>query len=98
MMAGISALTSWGVGRLNALIAALPPLPQNPGEAAIAFQLRQVQYAAEQSVTLTLRVLHQTFTLAALLCLVALLPAFLLTRRDDRGGADPDLPRVRGFR
>ena len=56
-----------------------------------------MQYAAEQSVALTLRVLHQTFTLAALLCLVALLPAFLLTRRADRGVADPNLPRVRGF-
>ncbi len=60
MMAGLSALTSWGVGRLNAALAALPPLTPNPGEDPVAFQLRQVNFLAEQSLALTFDVLQRS--------------------------------------
>ena len=81
MMVGLSALTSWGAGRLNTLVQALPPLAQQPGETVAAFLQRQLQYQAEQVSTLTLQILHQTFAIAGILCLIALLPAALLTRR-----------------
>jgi MFS family permease len=95
MMAGISALTSWGVSRLNALIAELPPLAQNPGEPVAAYLQRQAQYAAEQSIALTLDVLQRTFTIAGVICLVALVPALLLAHRADAGG---EAPRLGGLR
>ncbi|HEX5504731.1 MAG TPA: MFS transporter [Thermomicrobiales bacterium] len=96
MMAGISALTSWGVGRLDALIAALPSLAQRPGETQAAFLQRQLQYAGEQSIALTLQVLHQTFVIAGVICLVALVPALLLARRG--GAASREAPPLRGLR
>lgn len=81
MMVGLSALTSWGAGRLNALVQALPPLAQQPGEPVAAFLQRQLQHQAEQVSAITLDILHQTFAIAGVICLVALLPAALLTRR-----------------
>ncbi|HET8626942.1 MAG TPA: MFS transporter [Thermomicrobiales bacterium] len=96
MMVGISALTSWGVSRLDALIAALPPLTQRPGETQAAFLQRQIEYAGEQSIALTLQVLHQTFVIAGVICLVALVPALLLGRRG--GAAAGEAPPLRGLR
>jgi hypothetical protein len=81
MMVGLSALTSWGAGRLNELVKALPPLAQNPGEPTGAFLQRQLQYQAEQVSTLTLQILHQTFAIAGVICLIALIPAAFLSRR-----------------
>ena len=81
MMVGLSALTSWGAGRLNELVKALPPLAQNPGEPIGAFLQRQLQYQAEQVSTLTLQILHQTFAIAGVICLIALIPAAFLSRR-----------------
>lgn len=81
MMVGLSALTSWGVRRLNAALAATLPLTPNPGEDPIAFQVRQVNFLAERGVTLTFETLLWTFGVAAVICLAALVPALLLDRR-----------------
>jgi MFS family permease len=81
MMIGLSALTSWGAGRLDELVKALPPLAQNPGEPTGAFIQRQLQHQAEQVSALTLQILHQTFAIAGVICLVALIPAAFLARR-----------------
>lgn len=97
MMAGLSALTSWGVRRLNAVLTALPPLTPNPGEDLIAFQVRQLNYIADRTVDFTFDVLQQTFVIAAFICLAALLPALLLARRD-HAREDADVPPIRGFR
>lgn len=86
MMVGLSALTSWGAGRLNTLVQALPPLAQQPGEPLATFLQRQLQYQAEQVAALTLQILHQTFAIAGALCLLALVPALLLARGE--GGDD----------
>jgi hypothetical protein len=83
-MVGLSALTSWGAGRLNALVQALPPLAQLPGETAAAYLQRQLQYQAEQVANITLHILHQTFAIAGVICLIALIPAALLSRRAAR--------------
>lgn len=87
MMVGLSALTSWGVRRLNAALAATPPLTPNPGEDPIAFQVRQVNFLAERGVTLTFETLQWTFAVAAVICLAALVPAVLLGRRTGEGRA-----------
>ena len=81
MMIGLSALTSWGTGQLNTLVQALPKLAQQAGEPTGTFLQRQLQYQAEQVSTLTLQILHQTFAIAGVICLIALLPAAFLTRR-----------------
>jgi EmrB/QacA subfamily drug resistance transporter len=96
MTVGISALTSWGSGRLNQAILALPPLTQQPGETLAAYYTRQAQYAAEQTVTLTAGVLHQTFALAGAICLVAIVPALALGARHQH--ATTDQPGLRGLR
>jgi len=77
MMVGLSALTSYGLGRFNALVRELPlPLPR-PAETAEALARRQADYAqAVQSATVT--VFHELFLAAALVCLLALVPALLL--------------------
>jgi MFS family permease len=84
MMLGLSALTSWGAGRLNDLVQALPPLTQNPGEPIAAFLQRQLEYQAEQVATLTLQILHDTFAIAGVICLIALIPAAFLSPRAAR--------------
>ncbi len=81
MMLGISALTSWGASRLNTLVQALPPLAQQPGEPLATYLQRQLQYQAEQVSTITLQILHQTFAIAGVICLLALLPAAFLAHR-----------------
>ena len=80
MMVGLSALTSWGASRLNDLVQALPPLAQQPGEPVGAFLQRQLHYQAEQVSVITLDILHQTFAIAGVICLLALVPAALLSR------------------
>src|SRR5262245_1052033 len=79
MMIGLSALTSYGLGRFNALVRGLPlPLPR-PAETAEALARRQADYLqAVQAATVA--VFHDLFLAAALLCLLALLPALLLRR------------------
>jgi hypothetical protein len=70
MILGLAALTSWGLARFNQLLAATP--------------LRQ-----RADATLITTLLHQVYTeiflAAAVLCVVALLPAALLWRK--RGAA-----------
>lgn len=80
MTVGLSALTSWGSGQLDTRIKALPSLTQNPNETLIAFTQRQLEYQAQQVTTITLDILHQTFAIAGVICLLAILPALLLAR------------------
>jgi len=79
MTLGLSALTSWGAGQLDTLVRALPSLTQRADESLGAFLTRQTEYQAQQVLVLTLDILHQTFAIAGVLCLLALLPAALLS-------------------
>jgi len=81
MTLGLSALTSWGAGQLDTLVRALPSLTQRADESLGAFLTRQTEYQAQQVLVLTLDILHQTFAIAGVLCLLALLPASLLSGR-----------------
>lgn len=82
MTLGLSALTSWGAARLDTLVKALPPLAQRPDEPLPAFLTRQLEYQGQQVASLTLDILHQTFAVAGVLCLLALLPAWFLVVRE----------------
>lgn len=80
MTVGLSALTSWGAGQLDQRIKALPPLTQFVNEPLTTFLQRQLAYQAQQVTEVTLTILHQTFAIAGVVCLLAILPALLLAR------------------
>lgn len=80
MMVGLSALTSWGLARFNALMANVPlPLPME-GESSQAFQER-VQAYQQQVTEAVLTLYNNIFLVAAALCLLAVPAALLLGRR-----------------
>jgi len=77
MLVGIATLTSWGLDRFSALVADLPlPLPVL-GESAEVSQARIDAYQ-RAIVAASVNVFSETFTAAAVVCLVALIPALLL--------------------
>jgi len=84
MTLGLSALTSWAVSRLNDALTHLPPVTQQPGESFSAYLLRQQSEAAKLAIPATMGVIRDTFSAAAIICLVALLPALLLYSRHRR--------------
>ncbi len=81
MTVGLSALTSWGAGQLDLKIKGLSPLTQRPDEAIAAFLTRQLEYQAQQVTFITLDILHQTFAIAGVVCLLAIVPAVFLSGR-----------------
>jgi MFS family permease len=82
MTIGISAMTGWAVGRLNRQLIALPPLKQLPAETLAAYLIRQEQYLENVALPLTLSIIRDTFAVAAAICLLAMIPAILLKRRE----------------
>jgi hypothetical protein len=77
MLVGIATLTSWGLDRFSALVADLAlPLPVL-GESAEVSQARIDAYQ-QAIVEASVNVFSETFTAAAVVCLVALLPALML--------------------
>jgi MFS family permease len=77
MLVGVAALTSWGLERFNLLVADLPlPLPVL-GEAAEISQQRMADYQ-RAVLDASLTVFNEIFSVAALVCVLALLPALLL--------------------
>ena len=79
MTVGLSVLSGWGVGRLSDLLQANAPA-KNPGEADLVYQTRLFTYLGEQTVHFSLVVLRETFVIAGIVCLAALVPALLLTQ------------------
>lgn len=80
MTIGISALTGWAVSRLNHALISLPPLPQKAGETLADYLTRQQTYATDMAIPLTLSIIRDTFSVAAILCLIAVVPALFLGR------------------
>lgn len=80
MTIGISAMTGWAVSRLNRQLIALPPLKQLPAETLADYLLRQEQYLENVALPLTLSIIRDTFAVAAVICLLAIIPALLLKR------------------
>jgi MFS family permease len=80
MTIGISAMTGWAVSRLNRQLIALPPLKQLPAETLSDYLIRQEQYVENLALPLTLSIIRDTFAVAAVICLLAIIPALLLNR------------------
>ncbi len=80
MTIGISALTGWAVSRLNHALINLPTLPQKTGETLGDYLARQQTYATDKAIPLTLSIIRDTFTVAAVICLIAIIPALFLGR------------------
>ncbi|HET6317851.1 MAG TPA: MFS transporter [Chloroflexota bacterium] len=77
MLVGVATLTSWGLERFNGLVAGLPlPLPVL-GESAEVSQQRIAEY--QQAVlNAALLVFSEIFLAAAIVCVLAVVPALLL--------------------
>ncbi len=78
MTIGISALTGWAVSRLNHSLANVPPLQQKAGETFSEYLTRQQDYVTNHAIPLTLSILRGTFAAAAVICLIAIVPALFL--------------------
>jgi MFS family permease len=72
MALGLAGLTTWGIYRLNVLTAALPPLNQtDPAQAA--------HVLFEQARLVSVQVLGELFFAAGMVCLLACLPAVMMS-------------------
>ena len=88
MTLGIAALTAWGTGRFDALVAGIGAPFALPGEAPQQAQARMVEVQQQLSEA-GLTLFSDFFVVAACLCLLALLPtAFIALRRNRAGRID----------
>jgi len=83
MTVGLSVLSGWGVGRLSTLLLAHAPTKM-PDETDVDFQSRTFAYIGEQTVHYSLVVLRETFVVAAVVCVVAVLPSLFFAHRTVR--------------
>ncbi|HEU0116595.1 MAG TPA: MFS transporter [Thermomicrobiales bacterium] len=81
MTVGISALTAVAVNRLQALVGDLRQIVQLPGETTGEFLNRQAIFLEQTVIPLTLLVVRETFLIAAVLALLAMIPAAWLRSR-----------------
>lgn len=81
MTIGLSVLSGWGVGRLSALLQRNAPLRMRD-ETDLDFQNRTFAYIGEQTIHYSLVVLRETFVVAAIVCIAAIVPVLIFARRD----------------
>jgi hypothetical protein len=93
MIVGLAALTAWAFARFKQLVAGHPlPLPQ-PGESTAAYQGRVQAFTAQVVVPAAHQVYTDIFAVAAVLCLLGIIPALVLWR-PRRGAAEPAFEAV----
>ena len=80
MIAGLSALSSWGQDRFQSLVGRIPLPVQQAGEADGLFEVRSAVYQ-DQALNAALTFFHEVFFAAAIVCGVALVGAFLMGRK-----------------
>ena len=80
MTIGISGLSAIGVHRLQVLTDRLDPVRQNQSESTASFLARQQEFIVDHAIPLAVQVLQETFVLAAVFALVALIPLYLMQR------------------
>jgi MFS family permease len=85
MIVGLAALTAWGLSYFKALVAASPLPVAQPGESTAEFTARLQAYFDHVVVVAAHQVYTHIFAAAAVLCLIAALPALLLWRGAGRG-------------
>ncbi|HEU5432807.1 MAG TPA: MFS transporter, partial [Thermomicrobiales bacterium] len=81
MTVGISALTAVAVNRLQSLVGDLRQIVQLPGETTGEFLNRQATFLEQTVIPLTLLVVRETFLIAAVLALLAMIPAAWMRSR-----------------
>jgi hypothetical protein len=81
MIVGLAALTAWALARFKALVAPYPPPLPLAGESAASYAARVGAYNTRIVLPAAHQVYTDVFAAAALLCLLALVPAWLLWRR-----------------
>lgn len=81
MTLGLAAVTRYAVERLQMRTDALPPLRPMEGETTTEYFARQQAYVEENAVPLTLEVIHETFLVAALMCLVTIIAVYWMRQR-----------------
>jgi MFS transporter, DHA2 family, triacylglyceride efflux pump len=81
MTVGISALTAVAVNRLQTLVGDLRQIVQLPGETTSEFLNRQATFLEQTVIPLTLLVVRETFLIAAVLALLAMIPAAWMRSR-----------------
>lgn len=95
MTIGISGLTAIGVRRLQTLTGDLEEFPREAGESTAELLARQAQFLEERVIPLSIQVVRETFLLAGLLALVALVPVWFMRRgsvdEPEEGVDGPDL-------
>ena len=89
MTIGISTLTAIGVRRLQALTGNLEAIVQAPNETTAEFLARQSQFLQERVIPLSIQVIRETFLIAGVVALLALIPICRLRSR--RGVAATEL-------
>ena len=84
MTVGISALTALGVRRLQSLTDRVEPIVRKEGESTALFLVRQNEYLQNIAIPLAIQVLRETFLVAGILALLALIPLrWLRAKRQD---------------
>ena len=78
MTVGISTLTAIAVQRLQLLVGGLEGIVQEPGESTAEFLARQTQFLESTVLPLSLQVVRETFLIAGLIAILALLPVMLI--------------------
>lgn len=89
MTVSISALTAFGVNRLQGLVGDLEAVVQQPGESTAAFFARQSEILYELVIPVSLRVVRETFLIAGVIALLALVPVWFLSRHIAAGATAP---------
>lgn len=80
MTIGISALTAFGISRLQGLSAGVDPILRGDDETTAEFFVRQNQFIQDVAIPLTVRVIRESFLIAAALAILAILPVKALKR------------------
>lgn len=81
MTIGISALTAFGIRRLQTLTDRVGTVVRQPNESTAAFLARQQQFIIDHAIPLSVQVLRETFLIAAVIALLAIIPISFLAGR-----------------
>jgi MFS family permease len=101
MTVGMSALTGFGVRRLQSLTARTEPIVRQAEESTAEFLIRQSEFIESVAIPLSVRVIRETFLIAGAIAIVAVIPIWFMTshqwspRSNDRElrlSREPGLP------